>query len=1853
MKKVPHWFVSVVAFLSVMGIVWVSVVGGPSFGLSNQGGVSLAPTWKEAMNRFLQERNRYGPGLERRLKDEWQKRVQPTRQPRVQELALTEAPGHERNPVWSPDRRTIAFSTNSVDSNGNKKLDKNDGTGPRFRIWLIDPDGNNARPAIPETDIPPVIPKGDELFPAWFADSGVIAFVISAAGVTDIYTANLRRSPVEIQQRTFGLRGVRKISVAPSGAEIAFERTNQIYLVALDTGAIRQLTTEGINRNPSYLPDGRILYESNLDPATNQPGAFFHIWVMRGDGRDKRIVTTGPQNDTEPAPIYFTHPDTVLGERDRNRVADFRVAFTSDRTGNKDIFLTDEIGTTIRQVSVVGNRTQEYHPTVEPFPVEFLKIERVSYVTTRAGNEDIYQIFSFDIFPPLLSDLYANPVLPKITPKINLPGDTITLEARVFDPECGVVGKDSGIDKVYAVFKSANDPMFLWALHLEGFPRQKTCGPPVRPGDQAAIAHEVDWFIANFDPDTGQDKSPPLVNTMEVMYQAFYGYDINRYWQLIQPYAIELFDDGTKGDKKAGDGIFTRRIILPNTPRDYYVDIIPFDRVGNFPASYVVMAYSEYQSMVMPRRDNHRAPDIRIVRIGEDDWLIANRQLFVIPALGYDNIVGCTSKPFTAEDHVLLVSDYACGQKWTTARSVELGNFQVGFFYVRLPDGRVLTVAMNYPGIPAEVYYFGDILADPYIEPGDPGRGVIGKPHAPFPIADRVTVWRTLCRGPIPDETLFLFLPRPFADPVTQTTRLHADRAVLWLSPYTGTLWVDKGTLEDPITQGKLARFLDRGGRLCIPSGQDLGWGLTINGTTPNEFLTRYIKASFSRVVAGYYGDYSLDLIYGYSAQRHKLEGSWIASGFHDWGHGFTHNEDTLASDGALIDPDTERHGTASGIELLGFAYADACTTYDPPLNPSFSGAGCENALVMDTVDVLSGAIGFYVYTQGGYIAATQYRDPSVDYRIVTFFFPFEAMNDSFKDTSGGEAGFAEGMGVKHTLMRYIMDFLRTASITGKVVDTQGNPLEGFSVRAQIGSLTPRPIIFGGALTQKDGSYEIIGLNTGGYDLEVSVPGWTSRILYTRIRGVIEDNATPFVSRLNDFTMTKLPPGSISGKVTEADGTTPIIGATVTAVIVADEMGRPIVLPPGIPSTYTTKTKGDGTYRIEGIPNATYDVTASAPKRASVTRRGIVVRPGLETTGVDFALPGEPGAIAGRVVDELTNMGIPRALVEVLSDATIVASTDTDARGEFSIPNIPVGTYAVRASAVDYKPATVTGVRVPIAGTVTVEIRLAKAKPGLISGRVTRPDGTPIGAVTVEVVRPATGDIVASAVTDPDFTIVNTYRRNYLVEDVPLGTYTVRVYAPGYTTTPVTNVVVEEERETRNVNFVLRAQFTFPAGVQLISVPYDYTNMGITPDQLLDTNRIVTWVTDPTKPPYGGEYVRFPTPPADSLQLGRGYFVKFLRPIDFTKPGFPSPTDQPFEIRLNKQGWWLIGNPFPFKVDWLRTKVRDLATGQTLGFREATLQGWVRDSLFALNVAGTGYFLARALEPFRGYWVRVEASNGVALLIDNTPTRSVAPSRATSAFPSLVPRLSPKDGWLLSLRLKQNGEELAAVQFGMASNASDGLDNSDIPAPPPLREWSPNWVTFGFIAGANSRSPTLLLSDIRSLSAKPKVFDLLVEGRFDSSVTLVWDNLNEVVPPEYRLMLVDPETGEHRYMRTSSSWTFNVGDGAKRLQVVVERRLGSGLRIVGARQESGRGNIVMVRFVLTEPALVEGRLVSLTGRLIQIAQPRKMLPVGENRLTLDGRSAGTSLPKGLYLLELLAYGEKGEQVRTVVPVRLR
>ena len=66
-----------------------------------------------------------------------------------------------------------------------------------------------------------------------------------------------------------------------------------------------------------------------------------------------------------------------------------------------------------------------------------------------------------------------------------------------------------------------------------------------------------------------------------------------------------------------------------------------------------------------------------------------------------------------------------------------------------------------------------------------------------------------------------------------------------WASPYSGDLWVGRGTITDAATQQLLTQFVhDKGGRLFL-TGQDIGWALTLNGSLDNSFFTNVLKAKF------------------------------------------------------------------------------------------------------------------------------------------------------------------------------------------------------------------------------------------------------------------------------------------------------------------------------------------------------------------------------------------------------------------------------------------------------------------------------------------------------------------------------------------------------------------------------------------------------------------------------------------------------------------------------------------------------------------------------------------------------------------------------------------------------------------------------------------------------------------------------------------------------------------------------------------------------------------------------------------------------------------------------------------------
>jgi len=271
-----------------------------------------------------------------------------------------------------------------------------------------------------------------------------------------------------------------------------------------------------------------------------------------------------------------------------------------------------------------------------------------------------------------------------------------------------------------------------------------------------------------------------------------------------------------------------------------------------------------------------------------------------------------------------------------------------------------------------------------------------------------------------------------------------------------------------------------------------------------------------------------------------------------------------------------------------------------------------------------------------------------------------------------------------------------------------------------------------------------------------------------------------------------------SGTVYGANG--PIIGAIVSAS--------------GDNGSGSAFTDSNGNYLIsEGLKTGTYNVSVSdATGYVDNETGGISVIAGQTTKNVNFNLQ-LSGGVSGTVTDAVSSNPLNGISVE----ATYASGPGkygffaiTDSNGKYTmVTNMPTGTYNVTVLSaeghVTYSTtATVTS------GFLTKNVNLPLPRSGIISGRITAPDGTPVNA-TVYAVSLSNFFHSGSAKTDSN--------GNYRIVS-GLGTasdYTVSASAnqgTGYNSTelfmPPVQISVTAGQETSGVDLELTVTVTPP-----------------------------------------------------------------------------------------------------------------------------------------------------------------------------------------------------------------------------------------------------------------------------------------------------------------------------------------------------------------------------------------------------------------------------------------------------------
>jgi Tol biopolymer transport system component/DNA-binding winged helix-turn-helix (wHTH) protein len=350
-------------------------------------------------------------------------------------VRLTDNIAMDVRPVWSPDGRKIAFSSNREG---------------KHKIYVMDADGSNVRRITDNL--------AEDVNPSWSPDGSRILFDSERDGNREIYVMDADGGNQVRLTRNNALDSTAAWS--PDGSLIAFASNRDtgppynpynldIYVMNADGSNVRRIVDDPeYDVGPQWSPDGRKIlfisgrtgnfdvYEMNADgtgqrnltadndkpdgaPVWSLDGnsiAFARrvdgknqIFVMDADGRNVKRVTHDAANNELPCwspdgsklvfqtdrdgnwEIYATSVDGDVAQLTDDPADDLspdwspdgtRIAFSSNRNGKQHIYVMNADGSSPAQVTRSAGEDTE--------PSWSTDGKRIAFTSTRDGNSDIY-----------------------------------------------------------------------------------------------------------------------------------------------------------------------------------------------------------------------------------------------------------------------------------------------------------------------------------------------------------------------------------------------------------------------------------------------------------------------------------------------------------------------------------------------------------------------------------------------------------------------------------------------------------------------------------------------------------------------------------------------------------------------------------------------------------------------------------------------------------------------------------------------------------------------------------------------------------------------------------------------------------------------------------------------------------------------------------------------------------------------------------------------------------------------------------------------------------------------------------------------------------------------------------------------------------------------------------------------------------------------------------------------------------------------------------------------------------------------------------------------------------------------
>ncbi len=303
---------------------------------------------------------------------------------------LTDHPGRDRHPKWSPDGQRLVFV-------------REDGTD--CNIYIVPSLGG------PEKKLAPC---GNTRYPAasWSPDGDWLGLAKEVDGqlrLELVSVSTLERRDLTVPPETFW--GDHTPAFSPDGQSVAFIRSHvpgieDIYIINVEDGEPRRVTLD--NRDITGLewsPDGlSIVFSSNR-------AGTYSLWKVRSEGREPEWITGGGMKLKDPAVarqkdrIAFENwvyeiniwqvgvdgqVERLIASTQWDRQPQFspdgeRIAFVSTRSGHSEIWMSNAEGSSpIQLTSFAGPHTSQ--PRWSPDG------QRLVFVSRPEGQADLYVV---------------------------------------------------------------------------------------------------------------------------------------------------------------------------------------------------------------------------------------------------------------------------------------------------------------------------------------------------------------------------------------------------------------------------------------------------------------------------------------------------------------------------------------------------------------------------------------------------------------------------------------------------------------------------------------------------------------------------------------------------------------------------------------------------------------------------------------------------------------------------------------------------------------------------------------------------------------------------------------------------------------------------------------------------------------------------------------------------------------------------------------------------------------------------------------------------------------------------------------------------------------------------------------------------------------------------------------------------------------------------------------------------------------------------------------------------------------------------------------------------------------------